>query len=430
MVSELTLEGPSFWWVNQRFTFAAEQAEGIMWAPKFGQNGHSQFHWETMRQVQPGDRIIHYVDGIIMATSVAATSAFDSRRPLSLGADRWDEEGRMVRVNYTLLEQPIGLDKIDPARRIGSPFTIAHTVRQGYLFPIDSSVVEYLTTTFDRLTWEVPYAARYVPSEARQDASELLRQLVRRPLTTASGRPNVILEVRPDNVLVATDRSPAGTVIPIKWIAEALERLRDEGTLTISVEEVGHRSAFVGAVLHELPGARFVGSPPTITFEPDDSEHEPNEPNESDNPSTATSFVGALNKDTTTLARGEQSRLRRALLGSVASASCAICDAAYPVRFLRAAHIKKRASCTEEEARDLSHIAMVACLFGCDALYEEGVISVDEAGRVIGSPTLPELPGGSPLVERVAALLGRPVSAFTNGSKKYFEWHRSNTYLR
>ena len=53
------------------------------------------------------------------------------------------------------------------------------------------------------------------------------------------------------------------------------------------------------------------------------------------------------------------------------------------MRFRRAAHIKKRAACADQEARNLDHIAMLACLFGCDALFEAGYIAVNAAGSII-----------------------------------------------
>jgi hypothetical protein len=46
------------------------------------------------------------------------------------------------------------------------------------------------------------------------------------------------------------------------------------------------------------------------------------------------------------------------------------------------AHIKKRSLCTDDERRDLRHVAMLAYSFGCDALYEAGWITVDGTGQI------------------------------------------------
>ena len=91
------------------------------------------------------------------------------------------------------------------------------------------------------------------------DAVSLLRELTGRQLSTLSGRANRILEIRGDDVIVATSRSPAGQPVPIAWVQEALDRLREERVISIDVDSVGYRSAFIGAVLRELPDARVEG---------------------------------------------------------------------------------------------------------------------------------------------------------------------------
>jgi hypothetical protein len=50
----------------------------------------------------------------------------------------------------------------------------------------------------------------------------------------------------------------------------------------------------------------------------------------------------------------------------------------FPVDLLVAAHIKRRSLCSETERRDLHNVAMLACKFGCDALFEEGYWLVSE----------------------------------------------------
>jgi hypothetical protein len=87
------------------------------------------------------------------------------------------------------------------------------------------------------------------------DARELVKSLRGKPLATLSGRPNMILDVSSDTVLVATNRSPEGKPVPISWVQSALDRLMRDGEVEISVESVGYRSAFVGAVLSQVPGA-------------------------------------------------------------------------------------------------------------------------------------------------------------------------------
>jgi putative restriction endonuclease len=96
------------------------------------------------------------------------------------------------------------------------------------------------------------------------DARALLADLVDRPLRTISGRPNRIVEIADDSVLVATDRSPGGQPVPIAWVQNALDLLDANGEVRIDVSTVGHRSAFIGAVLREVPGAEARSNPQRV----------------------------------------------------------------------------------------------------------------------------------------------------------------------
>ena len=75
--------------------------------------------------------------------------------------------------------------------------------------------------------------------------------------------------------------------------------------------------------------------------------------------------------------RNEQAILREWLFEGHTRCSCAICGEEYPISALVAAHKKKRAECTEVERVD-PFIVMPLCLFGCDFLYEERHVIVDE----------------------------------------------------
>lgn len=256
----------------------------------------------------------------------------------------------------------------------------------------------------------------HLPAEAMTGAADLLRRLVGQPLTTASGRTNTVIGVRPPHAIVATERSPEGRLVPIAWVEAALRRLVRDGYVEIHPRTSSYRSAFIGAALLTLPNARASGIPPVITLDA---------PPQLGTTTSAFTFEGALERSAATTHRGEQALLRQRLFGSTTDAACAICGETYPVRFLRAAHIKRRSVCEEQEVRDLDHIAMPACLFGCDALFEAGYIAVDSTGRVIAT----DEPGHPPRLEELLALLaGRKVNAHTPRSAAYFTWHRENTY--
>jgi len=93
-------------------------------------------------------------------------------------------------------------------------------------------------------------------------AWELLDSLVGEEVVTVTGRPNRVLAVEGDEVIVETSRSPSGEPVPIAWVADAVERLLGGEEVEVSVPSLGYRSAFVGAVLLAVPGATLVPSTP------------------------------------------------------------------------------------------------------------------------------------------------------------------------
>lgn len=108
---------------------------------------------------------------------------------------------------------------------------------------------------------------RVAGARETQDARTLLAGLIGQPLWTISGRPNEILELRDQDVVVATDRSPAGKPLPVAWVQDALDRIQATGELQIDSPSVGYRSAFVGAVLRTLPNARTEHDPQRILLD-------------------------------------------------------------------------------------------------------------------------------------------------------------------
>jgi hypothetical protein len=128
---------------------------------------------------------------------------------------------------------------------------------------------------------------------------------------------------------------------------------------------------------------------------------------------------GSLDRKSSGSVRVEQGFHRNRLLGRRAKGTCDICGHELPRQLLWAAHIKKRQHCTREERLD-PNVVMLACKLGCDALYEDGYITVKDglvsAGRPLGDATA--------LRERVEALSGRKCTAWSKESEPYFQWHR------
>ncbi|MFS0700037.1 hypothetical protein AB6N24_08715 [Cellulomonas sp. 179-A 4D5 NHS] len=383
-----------------------------------------------MDHVAVGDAVLHYAGQTVLAVSTVTTAAVPSRRPDALPSEMWEQDGRLVRVDYRDAIRPVHRNELPPGWRTrepsDGPFKVDGEVKVGYLWPLSDTFLQDFQRQFgDRFPVENhPLAPdAFVPAEARESAGDLLRRLIGVPLRTVAGATNTVLGVRGDSAIVATGRSPKGQPVPVRDVQRALDLLVEAGSITIHPEDVGYRSAFIGAALSTLPGARISGdSPPELRLVGNFSSGV-------DAATEATrslgdfTFQGDLSVPVLGVARGEQGKLRQRLFGSATSANCAVCGERFPVRFLWAAHIKKRSVCSDDERRDLGNIGMPACVFGCDALYESGYVGVDESGHVRVSYA------DEPAVaERLAGLEGRGCLAFSAKSSAYFAWHRTNVW--
>lgn len=134
-------------------------------------------------------------------------------------------------------------------------------------------------------------------------------------------------------------------------------------------------------------------------------------------------FEGDTDSTAERKVRREQQLLRRALGLGKGSHECSLCGRTYPDQLLVAAHIKRRSDCTYEEKVDIPAVAMIACALGCDALFEQGFVTVNDNGVVeVTELSTKE----TDLVEILQALHGRRVSNFNPQSAPYFDWHRKS----
>ena len=118
--------------------------------------------------------------------------------------------------------------------------------------------------------------------------------------------------------------------------------------------------------------------------------------------------------------RNEHRFIVKHLFKGLVTGTCCICLNDYPRNMLVAAHIKKRASCDRKEKLDIENIAAPMCRMGCDPLFEFGYISVKN-GAVVRHPSL-EAPAA--ISSYIDGVLGNVVPAWSQKTKKYFQWHR------
>jgi 5-methylcytosine-specific restriction protein A len=95
------------------------------------------------------------------------------------------------------------------------------------------------------------------------DARTHLAGLVGSTIATVTGQPNTVLGLADDHVLVATGSTgpSGGAPVPVEDVQRAGDLLFERGEIRVHPEEIGYRSAFVGAALATLEGVEALQRP-------------------------------------------------------------------------------------------------------------------------------------------------------------------------
>lgn len=153
---------PTVWWVNQGTTYGKARRQGVIWAPLLNKAGRRERHWETMDEVRPGDKILHYSQGSLRAVGTAQDSASAATNPF--GNEEWNEDGRLIHVRYEDLreEVPLGLIPASVRKTAGGPFTSVGSVQQGYFYAVSNAILDALTRESPEIREALPW---YEPAE-------------------------------------------------------------------------------------------------------------------------------------------------------------------------------------------------------------------------------------------------------------------------
>ena len=97
-----------YWWVNQNQTYKHEVQGGFLWSPKRSKGDRRNPFYDTMTQVRAGDIVLSFCDTQIKAIGVAQGPAESASKPAfgSVG-NQWDNEGWLVPVEFTEVENPV-----------------------------------------------------------------------------------------------------------------------------------------------------------------------------------------------------------------------------------------------------------------------------------------------------------------------------------
>lgn len=116
--------------------------------------------------------------------------------------------------------------------------------------------------------------------------------------------------------------------------------------------------------------------------------------------------------------RKEQQALRKLLFKNKFNDYCALCNNLYPIKFLVTAHIKKRTKCSEEERKDINVVTPM-CKFGCDEVFEKGLIYVQN-GILYSRDNQTNIT----VKNYIKKIVGNNVKYYNNANKKYFDYHK------
>lgn len=96
-----------YWWVNQNQTYKFEVPGGFLWSPKTKSDGGSNYSYQTMNEVRPGDLVFSYCETFIKAIGVVQQFAVNSPKPNFRNAgSNWSDNGWYVEIEFSELSEP------------------------------------------------------------------------------------------------------------------------------------------------------------------------------------------------------------------------------------------------------------------------------------------------------------------------------------
>jgi MoxR-like ATPase/predicted RNA-binding protein with PUA-like domain len=132
-----------FWWVNQDRSFDQERTAGVVFAST---NGVQVAHHLDVGRMVPGDVVVHYRRGEIVALGEVVAQPVQATHPYLLAAER--DPGLLTKVEYFVLQRPIALSDLPERTGTEGPFGSSGAVKQGYLYPLAMNFADLLRKRF------------------------------------------------------------------------------------------------------------------------------------------------------------------------------------------------------------------------------------------------------------------------------------------
>jgi MoxR-like ATPase len=143
------------WWVYQGKSYYQESACGVVFA---GSGAPQVAHHLNVGRMKPGDVVIHYRYGKVVAIGETVAKPVEEARPYGPLAER--DQGWLTRVEYFQLDNPIALADLPDRDGDEGPFNAAGQPKQGYLFALEPSFAAGMREAFtDRWPVGSPWAS-------------------------------------------------------------------------------------------------------------------------------------------------------------------------------------------------------------------------------------------------------------------------------
>ncbi|GAA5656915.1 hypothetical protein Brsp06_03288 [Brucella sp. NBRC 13694] len=95
-----------YWWVNHKQTYKEETSGGYLWSPVANKNGARNQSYDNMAEVEPGDIVFSFANGLIKQVGIATGRGIRHSKPEEFGSkgDYWSIDGWLVPVSWTKLD--------------------------------------------------------------------------------------------------------------------------------------------------------------------------------------------------------------------------------------------------------------------------------------------------------------------------------------
>lgn len=141
----------SVFWVYQNKTYYEEKRGGFLWSPKYAINGRRHPGYESMKEVRPGDIIIHGYKTNVVAISIAKSICVSFDRPSSSFSE-WAKDGWKIECEY--FEFPFELSTDSIGRKLydlqpgNGPLIAPQTGKQQYLCNANKEMLDCILNAY------------------------------------------------------------------------------------------------------------------------------------------------------------------------------------------------------------------------------------------------------------------------------------------